>query len=1504
MRVIRRFLQVVALVGTLMIGVLAAALIVSQTPWFRDWLRRYVVRESKQYLNGDLTIGGLGGNLLFGVNLADVTVDVSGQRVIAVKGLTLDYSVFELISTGLVLDGITIDRPVIRLERDGAGWNLSKLVKRERREADREGPRRPVSLPSIRISDARVSVLDRVGSDRFTLPKEVDGVDVSAAFEYAPVHYSVTLQRASFRTASPSLSLNQLSGRLAVRDDNLHVEDLRVKTPETSMTWDGVIENYLTMPVVKVTGTGQVSLPEIGRVLPSVRGYQLHPVIDLKADGPADRLGLDLDVRSEAGRLHGRVTADVRAPDFKINGDVDVERLNLAPIAKSPAYKTDLTGHAVVNLAIASGPSSRRIVDRMSGSVAFRGPSVTALGYRASNVSVTSRIAGPKISIDGRAAAYGGTATATGVLVMSAPGRPFAFDLRGKADHVDVRRLPASTGAPRLETDLGVSEYHVRRDGASFHASATLRPSTVEGARFSEGTAVEVDVSPREVAYRARGSVSELNLERMGRALGVPALADANYDSRLSGPFDVAGQVLRVPAGSKNTPASALERVSVDATGVLEDSEAFGGRFPDLAYEAHLDRGALTAHAKGRFEDVDPARMLRRSSVTGSVKGTVDATVSIADLGKPLGPEDVTAEGMLTLDDSNVRGLELTRATIEGSYRDRIGDIARATVEGPDVKADASGRLALDREGQSNLKYRVDAVKLDGMARLAGQSDIAGSVVLEGTIEGNAATLKTTGTLKGNSLSYRNNTVLALAGRYTVTLPELALERVQVESTADGTFVDVAGLHLNSLHATTTYADKTIQFTTNVREKTREVDATGTVILHPDHQEIHLPQLTLRTQGVEWTSAPGSSAAVQYGRGRIDVSDLKLVSGDQALDVSGSLALAGAAPVGAIDVHARRVDLQQLEAMTLQNRGFTGRLNADATIAGAMDAPDVRGHFQVDQGGFGSYRYDSLTADVDYRGARVGIDATLQQGPDQSITARGTVPTTLFSRGAREHVEPGPGDEIDLKVTSTALGLGLIQGFTSAVTGVGGTLQADVHVGGSGRDPHVTGFIDIANGSFAIPSVGESFTGLTTRIDLSPDLVRIQRFQLLDRHGEQLTVAGELAVHERRVGSVNVSIDSGNFEIVNNELGDVQVRTALKVTGELLRPRIVGDVRLDAARLEVDRILQLTYSPYDVAELPDVVSAERTVAHSGGAEEATKAALAEAGRSAAAPETADTPAPTRQESLFDAVALDVHLIIPDNLVLRGKDLRPGGPTGTALGDVNITVGGDVHVRKESGEPLRPVGTVTTVRGTYDFQGRRFDLVRGGTIRFVGTQRLDPLLDVSAARTIPGTGVEARVRIEGTPASPRLTLTSDPPLEQSDILSLIVFNRPVNELGTGERSSLAATAGGIATGFIAAPLGESIAKALDVDLFEITTSTDSGELGAVVTVGQQIGDRAFVKLRQQFTERSVTEFMIEYQLARFLRLQATAAPEASNQANRVNQRRVERGGIDLIFFFSY
>src|SRR6266436_3461181 len=128
MSIVKRLTHVLIVVLTLLVGATAAVIIVSQTAWFKNWLRGYIVREANQYLNGTLSIERLGGNLFFGVELENVGVSMDGQQVVAVKDLGLDYNVFQLLSKGLSVDNIRLDKPVIYLRREGDTWSLSKLV--------------------------------------------------------------------------------------------------------------------------------------------------------------------------------------------------------------------------------------------------------------------------------------------------------------------------------------------------------------------------------------------------------------------------------------------------------------------------------------------------------------------------------------------------------------------------------------------------------------------------------------------------------------------------------------------------------------------------------------------------------------------------------------------------------------------------------------------------------------------------------------------------------------------------------------------------------------------------------------------------------------------------------------------------------------------------------------------------------------------------------------------------------------------------------------------------------------------------------------------------------------------------------------------------------------------------------------------------------------------------------------------------------------------------------
>jgi translocation and assembly module TamB len=322
--------------------------------------------------------------------------------------------------------------------------------------------------------------------------------------------------------------------------------------------------------------------------------------------------------------------------------------------------------------------------------------------------------------------------------------------------------------------------------------------------------------------------------------------------------------------------------------------------------------------------------------------------------------------------------------------------------------------------------------------------------------------------------------------------------------------------------------------------------------------------------------------------------------------------------------------------------------------------------------------------------------------------------------------------------------------------------------------------------------------------------------------------------------------------VLHNALGELRLDSALRVSGELRSPRVEGFVEVAAGDVDVGRVVEEVAStiPY-------------------------------------------------QQQPFVGVEADVGIAVPGTLRLRGTDIRPAGAP-IDIGDLSITVGGALHVRKTPDAPPRLSGELNTIRGSYAFQGRRFEILRDGRIRFAGTDEFDPLIDLQASRTI--SGVETFVRLQGSMRHPELSFSSRPPLDEADILSLIVFNVPINELAEGQQVSLAERAGALAGGYIVSGLTQSIANALELDEFEFRTET-VGALGASVSIGQQIGERLFVRIRQGFGATEGTEFMLEYQIAEFLRLRGSVS-QMSVVAQRTAFNFIERGGIDLVFFFSF
>ena len=487
------------------------------------------------------------------------------------KDLGLDYNVFELISKGLSVNNIRLNKPVLYLRREGDTWSISRLIKKQAQEADRQGPPSRSRSTTSASATARSWSTARSARPGVEVPKRFDHLDAKLSFKYEPVRYSIEITHVSFRGSEPAIALNALSGGVSVKDDTLFVDKLALRTAETSLSIDGAVQHYLTKPVFNLQiSSDKLSLPEIARLVPALAGIRLQPAFELKLDGPADRLGIDMNVRSSAGDVTGTLVADVSAPGQSVNGTLSVRHLDLAPILNNPRQKSDITADAHVDLhGAARSPISTRCA-----------AGVTARPRRVSSPPVTRptqvKVDAPDRRAPGRstarAPAYGATATTAGrVTLPTGQERPFARVRSARPGA--ARRSPAAAAraegaAGRDQRQRRLSRRRHRAVGAD-RAISRFQPSTVAGARIAGGSTAGVSASRAEHRLsrrrdRRRASISSASAAS-SRCRRWP---NDRYKSAINGHI--------VANGSGTTP----EEMDVTASGTLTDSSILGGRIP------------------------------------------------------------------------------------------------------------------------------------------------------------------------------------------------------------------------------------------------------------------------------------------------------------------------------------------------------------------------------------------------------------------------------------------------------------------------------------------------------------------------------------------------------------------------------------------------------------------------------------------------------------------------------------------------------------------------------------------------------------------------------------------------------------------------------------------------------------------------------------------------------------------------------------------------------------
>ena len=224
---------------------------------------------------------------------------------------------------------------------------------------------------------------------------------------------------------------------------------------------------------------------------------------------------------------------------------------------------------------------------------------------------------------------------------------------------------------------------------------------------------------------------------------------------------------------------------------------------------------------------------------------------------------------------------------------------------------------------------------------------------------------------------------------------------------------------------------------------------------------------------------------------------------------------------------------------------------------------------------------------------------------------------------------------------------------------------------------------------------------------------------------------------------------------------------------------------------------------------------------------------------------------------------------------------------------SIEAKGDLLLKKPPYNPLAIMGTVEALKGFYTYLGNMFT-IDSGSLVFGGEVPPDPKVAVSATNASRGSPIKVYMNATGTFRTPKIDLTSDPAMEQRDIMSYLLTGRPLYEFSgkPGDPASQAgvggsqAAAANIAASYLSQKAAGPLVRKLDIDVFNVRMTADRA---ADITVGRYLTTKLFVSYGQVLAPGGEKRVTAEY----------TITPSWSLEGNNSSQGNYV---VDLLFKF--
>lgn len=1432
-------------VFVLVCGSLAAALGLATALLFsppgRVLLTRVVTEQAHLLIRGSVHIGAVSGRWLGGFALDSVVIrDTSGVLLAAVPRIELRYLLPNLLAGRIILESVTLRRPVLNLVKHRSGRVNYEEIFRLNEGPPGSGPGSLIEFKNLTIEgghltlslpwnpDGRLRTRRQIdsalaaergkpgrrieaGPEGLSLIRTFEGIE--AAFPRLRVSTPdrlptlIQVERLATRISDPAIELRELKAEFQTRDDSLVFQLDRAALPRTVVRGSGRIDWPRDTLLYRLSLQAEtLALADLRWVSPDFPDFVGAASLRARSlSGARTEWDIrDLAVGDAVSRVTGRLVAITdlhRGLGFRGMGlqlgnlDLDVVR----PYLDTLPFRGWITGRL--------------------GATGFFDEMTVSLDWRFLDAAVPGG-ATSSLALDGLVRLGG----QDGMIFEAARLQPSDLDLR------TVRLVaPAVILEGRLSLDgtLSGAWKNVVFDGRAAHYDGDRPVSRVRGtARLDTRGAVfalETDVVLDSLVFDGiRRSFPTLEVK--GSLAGPVRLAGTFEDLAIDA--DVAGQLGRIQARGRAT-----------LTPPVWGAKALVVSFSGLNLEAltvSAPRSALTGtlEASGRADSGKaPVGTLTVALASGRIREWVlDSAAAVVRAG----------DSVITVDTVHARwqGGRLDGGGTIGWAAPQTGRLA--------LRADITDLAAFDSLAMELTGLRPDTAQGGGAMRGRGHAEL----VLSGALDA----LKVAGSGRIDSVQWLQYRAQNLQG---ILQYQTGDSTISAGISADS--LNVGNLRFNSMAATAEGRPDDFRWVGffHARGGAR-VGGGGRLTRPSEGTTVRADSIDLDLLGRRWRLAAPFEARIRDSVIALDTVRLATSDGEGSVQVVGQVPRGGP---GDLAITALGVALKDVYRLAQRDTsGIAGTLILDAHVTGTARAPEFRGTAALTGGQFGDFQAPLVRTAFDYREQLFRSNLTFWRAGRPVVEADASLPLDLAFAGAPPRRRlPGP---LTIVATGDSVDLAIVEAFTPNLRRVTGVLDVDARVEGSWVEPRLAGLVRLRDGGADVPALGVRYGPMTGEFRFSGDSIVTERLAVRGRNGE-LTVTGGVRLMELTRPLLALDISARDFDLIDvHDYLKIRATGDVQLTGTPSRPILTGVGRVSSSVIFFADLITK-----DIVNLEDPLNADLV----------------------------DT-LQLREQKL--GASFQSRFL--DSLTIRDLDFIVGDDVWLRSNEANFQLEGRLRVNKTR-KVYRMDGSLNTPRGTYTlkaggFINRTFTVERG-TVRYFGD--LNAELDVQArhvVKTSQGSSSDIPViaHITGTLEVPKLELTSAPdrpPMSEPELISVLMLGTTnasaVAQLGTREQQ--VAAAGALAlTG-----LTSELQRALTSDfngILEIRPGIATSGLSNIsasatqVAIGRAITSKLFVTANAGFCFSNASTLSaknigasLEYRFRRELRMVLSAEP---------------------------